>query len=187
MVLAVLAIIAGVYYFGTYKNKTTPIVSTSSPIASVQPSSSPVAILTPDPVTANWKTYTSNNFSFKYPNNWTQSQNGLTSNIENKYSKYGEADKFYWMYVNIDNFSYLTLSNKQNFFIDKKSDIIDGIVNGYKTHSYFSCMETCGYTTYIEGYNKTINFFIGSFDQAHTDTQIMKIYDQILSTFKFTK
>lgn len=53
----------GVYYFGTIKNK-----SVSTPVASVQPSSSPLAKPTTDP-TANWKIYSNQSLGFelKYP------------------------------------------------------------------------------------------------------------------------
>jgi hypothetical protein len=59
--LVVLAIIVGVYYFGT-KNKL-PV----TPITSVQPSSTPVVISTLDPATKNWKTFKGNVFSYQYP------------------------------------------------------------------------------------------------------------------------
>jgi hypothetical protein len=63
ILLALVLVVAGAYYFGT-KNKSAP---TPSPVASTQPSSSPTA--TADP-TANWKTYTSTAYSFKYPTDW---------------------------------------------------------------------------------------------------------------------
>jgi hypothetical protein len=66
LILLVL-VVGGVFYFAT-KNKSVP-----SPVASTQPSSSPIVISTPDPATANWKTYTNNqyDFSLKYPSYMT--------------------------------------------------------------------------------------------------------------------
>jgi hypothetical protein len=67
--LAVLVLVAGAYYFGT-KNKTVP-----TPVASAQPSSSPLLKPTADS-TANWKTYFGNSFELKYPANFSVDTSG---------------------------------------------------------------------------------------------------------------
>lgn len=43
-----------------------------TPVASIQPSPTPIVISTPDPASVNWKIYTNTKlgFSFKYPSNW---------------------------------------------------------------------------------------------------------------------
>jgi hypothetical protein len=77
IILAVLVLVAGAYYFGT-KNKTVP-----TPVASAQPSSSLIAsprpTATTDP-TANWKTYSFNTFSFKYPESYFVNKTTLEDN-----------------------------------------------------------------------------------------------------------
>ena len=74
VILVVLALIGGAYYFGTLKNK-----PNLSPAVSVQPSSNPTVKPTTDP-TASWKTYTTKDgkWSFKYPSGWV-----LTDNSKN--------------------------------------------------------------------------------------------------------
>jgi hypothetical protein len=64
IILILLVLIAGgAYYFGITKNKTA-----SNPIVSIKPSSNPIVNPTVDP-TANWKTYRGKIFQYKYPDN----------------------------------------------------------------------------------------------------------------------
>jgi hypothetical protein len=64
IILILLVLIAGgAYHFGT-KNKIIP-----TPVASVQPSSSPTASQAPNGDLANWKTYSGKVFQYKYPDN----------------------------------------------------------------------------------------------------------------------
>ncbi len=72
MILVVLALIGGAYYFGTLKSKTNVVsevpTQTSNPIVSTEPVANPTAKPTVDP-TAGWKTYANEKMkiSLKYP------------------------------------------------------------------------------------------------------------------------
>ncbi|OGM06087.1 hypothetical protein A2125_00555 [Candidatus Woesebacteria bacterium GWB1_43_5] len=71
-----ISLVAGTYYFLVFKN---------NPPAGGTPSPTPVAEPTPDP-TADWKTYTSNKYSFKYPVqlNLTTTENGIVLKDDEK-------------------------------------------------------------------------------------------------------
>ena len=81
LVLAVIVLVGGgMYYFETLKNKSEVVIETptNEPVAQeTQKPGLPTVKPTTDP-TAGWKTYTNvtNNFSIKYPSNWSSGSQG---------------------------------------------------------------------------------------------------------------
>lgn len=172
-----------------------------------QPTSSPIPVATVDP-TANWKTYinTKHSYSVKYPTNWTfrefpDSQNGAGFRLLEK------PNEIQYEVINI-NFSNRALDSQNIPFEEyvKKAAIediqnyqslatIDQVVTqtglvGYKTT--WNVIPIMGNTTktYVSlplTYFDTKNESGDTVQISLTDGAYLSIYNQVLSTFKFTK
>lgn len=154
------------------------------------PTPTPIAIVTasptPDP-TANWKTYgdQQSKFTFKYPTDWTRSENSVVSNITPTLPTYRDSGSDYYVISTtfIDqNFSSWRDPRNQG----QSSNYTSGVLNGYQTHSaYDTPGQTPGYEILIEYGNKMVEFDLFPYDRSYPDPKIIEIFDQILSTFKF--
>lgn len=177
--LVILTVLGGAYYLGTIKNKPqsqNPVVisqvnptSTSQPIQ-VTPSSSPDEIV-------NWKTYTSEKFTFKYPPDWL---------IEDP-KPYGQLVRL----------TYMEGKDKYKFIVEtggRGGPTADNIENkplmfqGFKFNR--RTWINVGKPFFIsfapdEGGFEFFNHVEISLPPEDADKYI-KIFDQILSTFKFT-
>jgi hypothetical protein len=197
IILVVLAIIVGVYYFGT-KNK---VVIT--PVASTQPSATPIVISTPDPATANWKTFSDLKFSIKYPSDWNLNESVFMDKNNNKVAEFLPG--------------YLTLKNKdtcksfvsltenggeiqavetsyssQGSIVREKNTIVinnttwDYIVTKV-VYEGGSPNWTGTWYPYDFCTQKDNEMFVLTFYSNKYPSDDMKLYSQILSTFQFTK
>jgi hypothetical protein len=185
ILIALVLVAAGAYYFGTIKNKVAP-----APIASVQSSSSPVA--SADPM-VNWKTYNNPGmYEHMYPPTWRAAgpntvYNGPSgSNVSDPNSKYPDGT----FTVDYYNLSYCStepkyvreynwtdlhetteiISGETGIVLSGKLDFNDNI-----NHDRKLIFLTNGNNCYV----------IGTWSYQNPDQE--KTFDQILSTFKFTK
>jgi hypothetical protein len=201
IILAIIAIAGGAYYFGT-KNKTTP---TSNPVASVQPSTNPTTIVDP---TTNWKTFSdlASGVEFKYPNNWfVEKMKGwtLTVFLDDKSFVIPEASEFMTPIqvvlnevgdTNTDTkrYSETTVGDavkrfRENVFGEDVKETTGLNIDGHKATQLVG---TAGpgmldgqyfRVTFIQMDGKVL--IVTLYNNKDFDV----IYNQILSTFKFTK
>lgn len=179
IIILVLVILAAVGYFG-YKNywpKAQTLVITS-----------PTPAPTPDP-TADWKTYTTQFYSFKYPPQW-QAQKSYTydSGSETGF----EYDYGYPFYVrHIGNYNQLTskpYSSLQEYLGSRSGSIKDIQIDSFPAKH----VSNPGDEGRVVPYEEVLVFvpnrtFILSLYYQLYDKADIKTFDQILSTFKFTK
>lgn len=174
--------IAGFFGFQTQKlvKELTLLRSEPTPVPTVEPTFQPVATnivsATSDP-TANWKTYSNIDFSYKYPTDWKEGQGRQTvvSNIAG---------------ANITNFSKDMPMYNECMKLDK-TDIKNGLMVKYYT--YASSGEMCTNQANIN--NKEIwitkaggDGFQPGLIYYHNEViypRSTNIFGQILSTFKF--
>lgn len=172
IILILLALVAGgTYYFGVLKNRS-PLSPT--PIASTNASPSPIAKPTVDP-TLNWKKYTNPiiNFSFLYPNDWISTPGANLHAPDNSISM--------WIQTKTGGMECSILIKSKTSTIDGKSfDIqyfsgVDSDIcsNPNERIIYFGQQSPFFTITYL--YNQ------------NNQKRAEEIFDQILSTFKFTK
>lgn len=204
LILILLVLIGvGAYYFGT-KNK-----SVSTPVASFQPSSSPLAKPTADP-TAGWKTYTNGKVSFKYPEslNLTSSKGTIFLTAQNIQTGKYPAVMFYSM----DNPKNLTIQQYDEQMSREGPD--PGLYSAYVgsneviatqknlggVTAYFmkdgNCEPlTCDILSFSYNgkiyimeniFEATVDNNYGTVDIVNKSAEMRPIFDQILSTFKFT-
>lgn len=159
LVLIVVTLIGGAYYFGKVSNKSSVVVE--SPKVSADP-------------TANWKTYTNAKYDYKfvYPEKWngpvvTRKGDENSLDVVNFTSSFNDSS------VTI----YIEKPNTQNF--EGEEYILDGNKKGVRvqtspTHEIV--------VVKLENYDLVIDFEYTGTDKV--DAKL--IFDQILSTFKFT-
>lgn len=133
--------------------------------------------------TANWKTYTNDEygFSFKYPGDWTITNNnpGRTGSVNYNLTIGGPDSENFQLWVNPDGFGF---ENASDFY---KTEILNGkiMVNSKEPDSsgavgqVFTSPMTSSNVSYVLAYN---------FGLTNRISELEK-FDQILSTFQFTK
>jgi hypothetical protein len=195
IIILILLVLVGIglYYFGTKNKQSLPSNGKTVPVASVQPSSNPVIETTSDPATANWKTYTDENykFSFKYPSDWKincpalPTTNWYDRNIcdiisPKAFAESGEVSNGSYFIVgvskpnpNYSSFNQFLEYSKQYGYVyeNKQINNIDGKLATIKGKE----------TNYI--FERNGNYI--NITWLYSDNS--KMVDQILSTFQFTK
>jgi hypothetical protein len=193
IILILLVLVGGAYYFGITKNKTVP-----SLVVPVQPSSSPVAQPIADP-TANWKTYTNKEYGFtvKYP-----------SDAKLRISQSESSDRMLVVAFDSPNaiFDHLFKSGGYSFEISmqtqKNFNTLDEYLSFQKEHSMYENILPKTYNNVIgylfkndKGYSG-LNFIYQGFVAKNNDLfytinyftdEDLDMFNQILSTFKFTQ
>lgn len=186
IILIVLALIGGVYYFETLKNKQSVVSNiptstpTTSPISSSKPTTEP---------TANWKTYTNikYHYSISYPSSWW-------AYIQNSDPDLADAKKDS-SYINIwqtgkDGGQFgtagISIGGSPNNYNSSYVDWTKSItwLNGIQATKYEITRDSKLLTDYVLGPINGYYLDIGlTFEVNDPD---VKTLDQILSTFKLT-
>lgn len=200
IVLVVLIGFVGVYYLGRLNPKKEVSNPTSSPVATVIDTSKPTVPTTKpttDPM-ANWKTYKNNKFSFKYLNDWDVYAPQIEGNALSLYigpqeiineiktlfgrGGFGGGKSLTFTISEVDNMPVYQSDEFQNVTIRKTQ------VGGANTTKF----ET-NVIQDMQGFNKGDKIETNVIPLADKyvvisllDYQYKNIYDQILSTFKFT-
>jgi len=202
IILIVLLGFVGVYYLGTLKSKPANVNPSSSPLA-VDTQSAIPAVPTIKPVTdptLNWKTYTNNEFSFRYSDDWAVYTPEVEGNALRMYlgpqsvineikSLFSRGDGF-----GGGKFLTFTISEVENM-PDYQSDEFQTVM---RSNAQISNVKSDRYITDViqdmQGFSKgdKIETIVVSTNGKYLvisllDYQYKKIFDQILSTFKFTK
>jgi len=194
LIVLLIALAVGGYFVYQQQAKTT--LPTPSPTqTTIQPSPSPTAASplpngagasgapTGDAETANWKTYTTDKFAFKYPQNYVVKESykgsyaiyldkspidthtviGIDATLSNVYSNYDKAVEL-----------------EKTYYKDSR---IEDIPNGIK----ITGKQAGGYGAGVLHKVILIKYKQGAvhIEAADPDQDTSKIYDQILSTFKF--
>lgn len=210
-ILVLVAIAAGVYYFGKQNSsqpRNTPIVSES------QKPSTPSSTTTKDEF-SDWKTYTNKKYGYsvRYPADWLMTEGESTAvdipkihsfsltktdKTQNQVDLPGDFkdDAKYVISIRVSpNSSNYTaqeyiLQNvspeSQEEFKKELQDIIVGGGKGVKLLQAAAPASGLATTIYISHANKIYEFSYGAMAHQETHTKFMNIFDQILSTFKFT-
>lgn len=203
-VLAVLVLILGgtTIYFLTAQKSVTPVVPTPAPVSKTVPvpeKTSPVVQNTPAvPVAqdeiAGWKTYTSStyNYSVQYPSSWTIKDAALDVESKGKFiaflDKGTEKARITTDLISNDmNGNKMTLSAladgvspTDKTTITKKENVLIGGKSGIKEYVSISDPKSEGFWYFME--NGNYYYTIISREAIPS-----KEFNQILSTFKFTK
>lgn len=152
--------------------------STPKPVAV----SSPTPTANPDP-TADWETYADTNaeFSFRYPTNWQQSTDvGLLNDPTNSYILSIASEKTtqtLQQYMNKK-----CIVSGTNFCSDSKTGAISSSIQYNHPKSQYDSLDTL-----VLNNGKIYTISLASRNPNRSaDTQTINIYNQILSTFKFT-
>lgn len=185
IIILVVLIGFGVFYFlGTLKPKSV-IVATPIPTIISVSSSKPVA--TSDP-TANWKTYVDPNslFSFKYPSDWRLEKMDL--GVGETFGKIGEYQ------LSIDN---ANIVNRENFSlididpwgyasagINSTAKLVDKSFNKLNRTTHFFKNNIDNNVYYFRDFN--LKSFPNLSINVNYPDQDLQTIDQIFSTFKFT-
>lgn len=189
IVFLILAFGGGTYYLGLKQSKQTIPTPTI-----VQSTLTPA----PDP-TANWKTYISKsyNFSIDYPSAWKmlENENGVVFDAPGKYGSTVEPLVYYVYAKELENpeklsFEAIATKNlpqdlKDAFVYEKKS--LSNLVL-YETESLPS-QSGCRFSFVTKNNLSYIEVSLCPFDAKEPFTkqeEYLSIYNQMLSTFKFT-
>ena len=175
------------------KSKTISSVIPTATEESLSGTTTPTATTTATDPTADWQTYTNEEygFSFKYPEGWeykTISKNQIEFNqIGNKLIV--ETSEIYSVGVFISNDANDSISGLYNQMIaDKPKDdsvtIVKTAINSTEAIVKQSYLQT---KTYFLINNKSIKFVLPNFGSSDTNQSVKAVYDQILSTFQFTQ
>lgn len=179
--VVLIAVGGGMYYFRTQKVKPNVVVETPTqePVATeTQKPSIPTVKPTTDP-TLGWKKYKGADFEYKYPPSWKIGQGGqaLVSDLAG---------------ANITNFTKDMVMYNECMRVDK-TEVKNGL--NIKYQSYVASGEMCSNQANVrnkeiwitkaggDGFQPGIIYFYN--DSIYPDG--LNIFDQILSTFKFTK
>ena len=182
--------IGGAYYFGTQKSNIFPTsTQTSTPVAIGTPTQFvPTDKPTTDP-TANWKTYTNTQygFSFKYPVGFEVKENApgyfvITTTAENAFN--GSLQEG----ISID----ARLLEPYTSMVNARKSITDSLtITENKEISEWEIYQGIGKDGMLKGVEFRIAispYKTGAIRlETITNVKFLDIFDQILSTFKFTK
>jgi hypothetical protein len=150
---------------------------------------SPSPIATTDPM-ANWKTYTDSSTTFKYPDDW---KIVVTTNKSNEFISLTKSDpgqpKVYLEDGTSQDASYgINISiaqNKVDVPKDSKPYLVDN-VSGYEFTEGAAPSSGPETEVVINNNSKIYLFTYGAMANVDTHTKYLGVFDQILSTFKFT-
>lgn len=168
VIVIALVAIAAAYYFGTQKVSILP-TATITPIQAT-PTTKPTA----DP-TASWKTYSNGEFSFKYPDTW--SIDGIKmfkSDRSIEMWAFGTDGSMYNECKNLDNTQIIGNLRIKSFSGVTTSEMCDP-VNLTLREKWIVKVDG-------EGFQPGLQY---SYRTSSTDAE--EIFNQILSTFKFTQ
>lgn len=176
ILIIVTVAIGGAYYFGTLRNKTSlvSVVQTSTPAVSVEPVTKPTVKPTFDPM-ADWKIYTNTEFSFRYPRSWSVDGKRIFSvgkTIEIWAST--SQDPLFNECMKLDSIQKNDSLTVKTFSGTSSSEMCDP-ANLNKKEKWIVKPEGEGFQPGIQYLYKV------------DDLVAEKIFDQILSTFKFTE
>lgn len=184
LVVLVIVIVVGVAVYFGFMNKSAKVAISPSPTVSSTKSPS----VSPKDETLGWKIYTNAKygFEFKYPTDWkvqdtSESHVSIAADSDKRNGSYGPSNP-----INVSatsNTSHLSLSQWVNKNVDKPTTVSSKEiqVGGYTA---IQNIET-GNITSVVTYSSSINNVV-SFDSPES-SPYLKVYNQILSTFKFTK
>lgn len=186
----------GTFLFMSQKQKVAEVI----PLSQVQ--TKPTAIPTTDP-TANWKTYINNNlgFSFKYPSDWILTEPTKTDVVEvskEKQSKVVNGPKINVNYysnpknltlqeLDQENSSYNNMQGKTNpgLYSTKNTPFIIGGINGFYQQNNLVCEPEVCPRYIVPTKDNVLLIYLHFFGNQQDQIGQKKVFDQILSTFKF--
>lgn len=157
--------------------------ATTTATTSVSPAASPSA-----DVTANWKTYTNDTygFSFKYPSDWSITNNtpGQNGSVNQNLTIVGSGSEKLQLWVNPDGFGFEGASD----FYQAKIEGGKLVVTSKEKREPNSDFPELTPQVVIGTTSGNANTFSVSYSFAMADrnAELLK-FDQILSTFQFTK
>jgi len=187
IILVIVAVLITAAYFLGNRNGMKNIVSIGSPLP--VSSSSPVAT---DDLTAGWKTYTYKNFSLKYPSGWSVNTGSgavyfveLSDKSDSVNTIHGSSDKNTRLDV-----TYFSEQMPASFpYTNGSSDnsTIKPFIQGSLTGIKGQATSVAGLTDVVYIVNPQGGHVVLIFIPPSNNSQVTgKIFDQILSTFKFT-
>jgi len=175
ILLIVTVAIAGLFYFQIQK--------LSKQLSKYQTQPSPTPSATPD-ITVNWKTYSDpkGKYSFKYPSDWTKSNDvGLFNDPTKSFILGVEINP-----TSLDVNKWMTskcLISGTNFCSDPIQGSITGSIQYNHPKSHYDSIDTL-----VTQENQIFDITLASRNPNQSaDQNTKQIYDQILSTFKFTE
>lgn len=178
MVLLIVAVIVAVSYvvYTKFINPTTPKVvtpvQTPTPIPVSEVTLQASTSATPDP-TADWKTYTSSNFTFKYPSTWLfDSGNEISTSSPKIRLLMLNDDSMYNECMKLDN-----SQNVENLIVKSYSRVPVNEACASGTDEMEKWIVSSG----SKGYGPGIQYFYNAAQKKEAET----FFDEILSTFKF--
>jgi len=173
VLLIVTVAIAGLFYFQIQK--------LSKQLSKYQTQPSPTPSATPD-ITVNWKTYSDpkGKYSFKYPSDWTKSNDvGLFNDPTKSFILGVEINP-----TSLDVNKWMTskcLISGTNFCSDPIQGSITGSIQYNHPKSHYDSIDTL-----VTQENQIFDITLASRNPNQSaDQNTKQIYDQILSTFKF--
>ena len=188
-ILVIGGIAGGAYYFGKTQTPK-PQVPQITSVPSSAPDTSPVPNGTGENVnadasrSANWKIYTGSKFLIQYPSNLVITPSGLIEVIESV--QFGEKDKEETNYIRVSASSggETTFKNRKETYLTygiynpKQEELFVGGLNAWR----YSGTDADGsnFRQHVLFYKDDLGFEIDNFGINKN------IFDQILSTFKFT-
>lgn len=191
----------GIYYLKTQKSnvksqndnsKVKNVETPTTPVATPTPiTQQPIATTTPDP-TADWKTYENKDygFSFKYPRDW---EYNVVSNKQVELNKIGkrlvvEGSDMYTIGLFISNGMEDSIDGLYTDLIadtpkEAQATINKSVINSYSVVIVDTYLQI---QTYFLKNKISYSFVIPKVMSTSEFNESKSIYDQILSTFKFT-
>jgi len=180
------------YYLGlktgidkkTSATATASATATSTAVASVSPKASATA-----DETANWKTYTNDKygFSFKYPNTWTITNDkpGQTGFVDQNLTIKGDGSEEFQLWINPDGFGLEGASDIYTAKIQNGKFIVTSKEKREPNSDFPELTPQVAIGTVDDQTNNSYTLAY-SFAMPDRTAELAK-FDQILSTFKFTK
>ncbi len=157
--------------------------------ATQKPTAEPVATDSAAIDTSNWKTYTNEKygFSFKYPAELNQPGNSEYPTIFS-YSKEDNKSKSWILYGSISNEKTLddALNNIQKNSLQQNFDINSIRIADSSAIRYKHCEMACGEILLVSHANTLIEISLYKYIVDISIGEPDAVFDQILSTFKFT-
>ena len=164
------------------------LVSPEATTTAVVGASTTASATTTADATADWKTYTNSQygFSFKYPGGWTITNNtpGQTGSVNQNLTIAGSDSEKLRLWINPDGFGFEGASDIY------QAEILNGrisIISRDKRQPDADFPELTPQAVIGAISSSNINYTIAyNFDMANRESEL-KNFDQILSTFQFTK
>ncbi|MBI2597382.1 hypothetical protein HYW41_04455 [Candidatus Daviesbacteria bacterium] len=204
----VIIVAGGAFYLGKLtlrQNSSGQTTPKPSSVTAVQPTPQTTPVSSPSDETANWKTYTDTQlgFSLKYPEGWIVESAGTPSGstrLNNNNTNWGkiatEQNKKTYQVID-DTFGVEIVRSSdpayisdigENRLIKSETTVVDGIT-GKKQYFRNSSEPRLGTGVAVKitrgKYTYSIAGGLTDQTQEYLDSQYAKIFDQILSTFRF--